>query len=205
MAEIIYILTNPVMPNLVKIGRTTNLEERIRALSIHSGVPIPFEVFYACEVDDANRVERHIHDGFGDHRINPKREFFRINPERVVAILELVSIREVTPGEDYVTDAEEKQALAKERERREVFRFSLVNVPVGATLRFVRNPDITATVVDDRKVEFEGSVTSLSAAARDVLVRDYGWTIKAVQGPLYWTYDNQTLSELRQQMEEGAG
>jgi cellulose synthase/poly-beta-1,6-N-acetylglucosamine synthase-like glycosyltransferase len=59
--------------------------------------------------------------------------------------------------------------------------------------------------VDDRKVEFEGSVTSLSAAARDVLVKDHGWTIKAVQGPLYWTYDNQTLSELRQQMEEGAG
>ena len=205
MAEIIYILTNPVMPNLVKIGRTTNLEERIRALSAHSGVPIPFEVFYACEVADANRVERHVHDGLGDHRINPKREFFRINPERVISILELVSIREVTPGEDYVTDAEEKQALAKERERREVFRFSLANVPVGATLRFVRNPEITATVVDDKRVEFEGSVTSLSAAARDVLVKDHGWTIKAVQGPLYWTYDNQTLSELRQQMEEGAG
>ena len=49
MAEIVYLLTNPVMPDLVKIGRTTNLEERLRSLSTHSGVPVPFEVFYACD------------------------------------------------------------------------------------------------------------------------------------------------------------
>ena len=201
MPEIIYILTNPVMPDLVKIGKTRNLEERIRSLSAHTGVPIPFEVFYACEVVDANKIERHLHDGFGDHRINPRREFFRINPERVLSILQLLAIREVTPGEDFVNDAEEQQALVKERERRESFKFSLVGIHTGAILRFVRNEEITATVLNDKQVEFEGVATSLSAAAGKILTRDYDWGTSKVQGPLYWVYENKTLSERRMELE----
>ena len=201
MPEIIYILTNPVMPDLVKIGKTSNLEERIRSLSAHTGVPIPFEVFYACEVVDANKIERHLHDGFGDHRINPRREFFRINPERVLSILQLLAIREVTPGEDFVNDAEEQQALVKERERRESFRFSLVGIQPGATLRFVRDEEITAIVLNDKQVEFEGAATSLSAAAGKILTRNYDWVTSKVQGPLYWVYENKTLSERRVELE----
>ena len=44
MTEIIYILTNPWLPDLVKIGRTTNLEERMISLTSHSGTPVPFNV-----------------------------------------------------------------------------------------------------------------------------------------------------------------
>ena len=102
MSEIVYILTNPVIPDLVKVGRTTNLEERVRSLSSHSGVPVPFEVYYACVVNDSSKVEKHIHDGFGDHRVNPRREFFRINPERVLSFLKLFYIENVTPSSDYV-------------------------------------------------------------------------------------------------------
>ena len=32
----------------------------------------------------------------------PKREFFRINPERVVSILKLVQLEDITPSDDYV-------------------------------------------------------------------------------------------------------
>ena len=97
MTEIVYLLTNPTMPNLVKIGRTGNLEERIKSLSTHSGVPVPFECFYACEVADGIKVERALHEAFGDHRINSKREFFRLNPDRAQVILELLSLKNLTP------------------------------------------------------------------------------------------------------------
>lgn len=162
MSEIIYILTNPAMPDLIKIGRTSNLEERVRSLSSHSGVPVPFEVFYACEVKDSVKVEKHIHEGFGDHRINQKREFFRLNPERVLAILKLVEVQDFTPIDDLVEDEEDRETLKRERARSQNFNFSLVQIPVGSTLHFVRDENITATVLDDKWVVFEGERTSLS-------------------------------------------
>lgn len=201
MSEIVYILTNPVIPDLVKVGRTTNLEERVRSLSSHSGVPVPFEVYYACVVNDSSKVEKHIHDGFGDHRVNPRREFFRINPERVLSILKLVEIENVTPSGDYVEDQEEQQSLNKERGRRSSFNFSSVGIPPGETLHFVRDESVTVTVVDDRSVEFEGEVTSLSQSSAILLNRDYGWNASSVQGPRYWIYENETLSERRSRLE----
>ena len=201
MSEIVYILTNPVIPDLVKVGRTTNLEERVRSLSAHSGVPVPFEVYYACVVNDSSKVEKHIHDGFGDHRVNPRREFFRINPERVLSILKLVEIENVTPSSDYVEDQEEQQSLNKERGRRSSFNFSSVGIPTGATLHFVRDESVTVTVVDDRNVEFQGEITSLSQSSATLLNRDYGWNATSVTGPRYWVHQNETLSERRSRLE----
>ena len=201
MPEIVYILTNPVIPDLLKVGRTNNLEERVRSLSAHSGVPVPFEVYYACIVKDSVKVEKHIHEGFGDHRVNPKREFFRINPERVLAILKLVEEQEITPSRDFVEDADEQQSLNKERTRRSNFTFSSVGIPVGSTLHFVRDENITVEVVDDRNVEFEGKVTSLSQSSLTLLTRDYGWKASTVAGPQFWVYENETLSERRGRLE----
>ena len=201
MAEIVYLLTNPVMSDLVKIGRTTNLEERLRSLSTHSGVPVPFEVFYACEVSDSAKVERQIHEGFGDHRINPKREFFRINPERILAILKLVELRDVTPVEDVVEDRVEQDSLNRERNRRENFRFSILGLKPGSVLTFLRDESIQATVIDDRRISFEGKETSLSSSALEILRTRYGYRAKTIAGPQYWCHEGKTLSEMRQELE----
>ncbi len=201
MPEIVYLLTNPVMPELVKIGRTTNLEERLRSLSTHSGVPVPFEVFYACEVSDSAKVERQIHEGFGDHRINPKREFFRINPERILAILKLVELRDVTPAEDVVEDRVEQDSLNRERNRRENFKFSILGLKTGSVLTFLRDESIQATVIDDRRISFEGKETSLSSSALEILRTRYGYRAKTIAGPQYWCFEGKTLSEMRQELE----
>ena len=203
MPEIVYLLTNPVMPDLVKVGRTTNLEERLRSLSTHSGVPVPFEVFYACEVSDSARVERQIHEGFGDHRINPKREFFRINPDRILAILKLVELRDVTPFEDVVEDRVEQESLNRERNRRENFKFSLLGLGPGSVLTFLRDESIQATVIDDRRISFEGKETSLSSSALEILRGRYGYRARTIAGPQYWCYEGRTLSEIRQVLESG--
>ena len=200
MPEIVYLLTNPVMPDLVKIGRTTNLEERLRSLSTHSGVPVPFEVFYACEVSDSAKVERQIHEGFGDHRINPKREFFRINPERILAILKLVELRDVTPAEDVVEDRVEQDSLNRERNRRENFKFSILGLKAGSVLTFLRDESIQATVTDDRRISFEGKETSLSSSALEILRTRYGYRAKTIAGPQYWCHEGKTLSEMRQEL-----
>ena len=201
MSEIVYILVNSTMPDLIKIGRTANLEERLRSLSSHSGVPVPFECYYACEVNDGTDIERRLHGAFGDHRINPKREFFRINPERIQMILEALAIRDVTPATDVVEDEEDVETLRRANDRRPVFTFSMIDVPVGATLHFIKDENAICSVVDDKRVEFEGQITSLSDSARTLLHR-HGGKLTAAQGPLYWVYNNETPQERRLRMEE---
>jgi len=198
MNEIIYILTNEAMPGYVKVGRTgTSLEQRIRELNSSTSVPLPFTAFYACTVKDAPFVEHQLHDAFDDNRINPRREFFHIAPERVVAALKLAEIENITPKNDFVETKEDQKALNEARERRSRFNFGMVDIPTGAELIFSRDENIKAKVIDNRSVEFNGKITSLSTSAQQVLGYDYG-----VAGTDYWMYDGETLDERRRRMEE---
>jgi len=201
MNEIIYILTNEAMPGYVKIGKTNNLEQRIRSLDT-TGVPLPFECFYACKVRDAEFVERQLLDAFLDHRVRSSREFFEISPERAVAILKLVEIEDVTPKKDFVESQEDQQALNRARERSAVFNFKIVDISPGAELTFSRDENIKAEVVNNRKIKLNGEILSLSAAA-DKVLRNMGIEWKSVQGPAYWMYGGETLDERKRRFERG--
>lgn len=204
---VVYILTNPAMPGLIKIGKTSrSIEDRLRELTSAPGVPIPFECFMAVEVQDADKLERALHDAFRDNRINPKREFFDLAPDRPAAILQLFQIndatsRNVTPLGDVVETQQEQEALNKERQRRAVFRFSQVGIPLGVELRSVFDTNVTCTVLNDRTVEFRGKPHSLSGAAL-VVAHETGRNWAAVQGAQYWEFEGKTLTELRDEAED---
>lgn len=202
MNQIIYVLTNEAMPGYVKIGRTsTNLEQRIRELNSSTSVPLPFTAFYACTVSDAQFVEHQLHDAFDDNRINPRREFFQIAPERVVAALKLAEVENITPKKDYVETKEDQEALNQARTIRSKFNFGMVNIPVGSELSFSRDESIKAKVVDTKSadsIEVNGEVTSLSRSAQKILGYDYG-----VAGTDYWMFDGETLDERRRRFESG--
>ena len=80
MTEFVYILTNPTIPDLVKIGRTKNLEERIGHYPHILVSQFHFSVFIVVKLMMVMKLKTSSLR-LGDHRINPKREFFRINPE----------------------------------------------------------------------------------------------------------------------------
>ena len=56
--QTVYVLTNPAMPGIVKIGMTHAFDagERIASLGRNSAVPLPFDCVYACNVSDAKKV-----------------------------------------------------------------------------------------------------------------------------------------------------
>ncbi|MBP7775162.1 MAG: GIY-YIG nuclease family protein [Candidatus Saccharimonas sp.] len=201
MSQIIYVLTNEAMPGYVKIGKTTtHLEQRIRDLSSSTSVPLPFTPYYACTVENATFVERQLHDAFGDNRVNPKCEFFAIDPERVVAALKLAQIEDITPGHDIVDSPEDQRALDEARQIRSRFNFDMVGIPLGATLYFSRDETVTAKVIGrtgSESIEFNGTPMSLSAAAQQAL----GYS-NVVAGTDYWSYEGETLDERRRRMEE---
>src|SRR3989338_6830124 len=201
MDNIIYILTNEAMPGYVKIGRTTNLNQRLKSL-YRTQVPLPFEVFYACAVENGIEVELCLFDIFEERRVSKDREFFEVPPERVAVALRAKAIKEVTPKETYVESDEDRAALEKAKTRRAVFNFKMVDIPTGAELVFSRDKNIRVKVVDNRNVKFNDEVVSLSVAA-DKALRKLGIQWKSVQGPAYWIYEGETLDERRRRMESG--
>jgi hypothetical protein len=199
MNEIVYVLINPAMIGYVKIGRTNNLSQRLKVLD-NTSMPLPFECFYAAIVHDSAFVERQLHQAFVDSRVRKNREFFEIAPERVVAALKLVEVKDVTPQDDVVENEEDQKALDEARSRRANFNFNLVKIPIGSELTFTRDSEIKCEVVDSRQVKYSDKVMSLSAAAKEALA-SIGVLWKAVQGPLYWEYGGKTLDDIRNDMD----
>lgn len=204
MSEIVYILINEAMEGLVKIGRTTtSVEQRIKELD-NTSTPLPFQCFYAGEVANSALVEGKLHRIFADKRIRSNREFFRVAPNQVKEAIQLAELREVTPRNDVVVDAEDVQALKKavaSEERRSKLRFTDLNIPIGSTLTFAKDRSITSQVVADGKINFEGSVMSPSAAAL-IIVRRLGYEWAAVSGSDYWEFEEETLTARRLRLED---
>ena len=178
---IIYVLTNPAMPDLVKIGKTTNLDQRLSSL-YSTGVPLPFECIYAKEVEDMDFVETKLHAAFDSKRLNNRREFFKILEEELIHFFDLIPGNDVTPQE-------------------ERFNFNMINIQPGTTLKFTRDENITCEVTSKTRVNFRGQDHSLSSAAL-ILMNEQGYNWGKIQGPRFWTYNGKTLSELRREVEE---
>ena len=85
----VYILTNPAMPGLVKIGLTTrSLTERAAELTAATGVPVPFVVAWGRAVSNCASVERTVHRMLDDRRVSGKREFFRCDVSTARSVIE---------------------------------------------------------------------------------------------------------------------
>lgn len=196
-AGIVYILTNEAMPGYVKIGltRQNDVGERVRQLD-NTSIPVPFECYFAAYVPDCAKLERTMHFVFGEKRARRSREFFMIDPDLAKAIIELVadSKVDVTDVEQSIDQAERRD-IEQLRRRREVRTFTSLNVPIGATLTFAKDPDITCTVSQPRKVRLRGEEMSPSAAALRV-VHELGYDWSAVSGMDYWQFDGVKLSHL---------
>jgi hypothetical protein len=197
---VLYVLTNPFMPGLVKIGCTTGpVEDRIKGLSSATGVPVAFQCHFAAQVDDMAAKEKTLHQLFSDKRVNPNREFFQVPPEKVVLAIRMGSFSEVTPGKVDIPK-EEEQALEKaeeaETKRRSRINLEAIGVKPGAVLTLSRDEEIHATVVSGNRVEYEGQIMSLSASALAALHK-LGYKSGAASGSDYWMYEGKSLDEIR--------
>ena len=199
---VIYILSNPAMPGLVKTGKTTNLDDRMSSL-YSTGVPVPFHCVYAKRVNNYSEVEKKLHLGLRSKRENMNREFFRIAEEEVINFLELIEGVEVTPKEDKFENDDDKVAYEKSSKIGQRFNFEMVQIPNGSELQFVRDETYTCKVISKSEVEFEDNKHSLSSAGLAIMNDKLGFNWVSLAGPLNWKFDGETLSERRKRYEEG--
>ena len=167
---IVYLLTNPVMPGLVKIGMTTqeDIDKRMKELYT-TGVPVPFE----CN-----------------------REFFRIQVEQAKAILELFHHTDVTEEvsdeiENDLTD-DDKAASDKAKVKRPPLNYHEMGMSDGDVLVWKDNPEITVTIISDRKVSYNGEEVSLSTLSAQLK----GYSVKHISPCPCWLYKGQSLDDI---------
>ena len=195
---IVYILTNESMPDTIKVGITENLDRRVRELD-NTSTPLPFECYYAVEVENASAIEKKIHEGLDDKRVRQNREFFNATPEQAKAILEIAEVmggKNVTPNEDIVETLQDKQALENARKKRgRIDYFGILGIQKGTTLTFSKDENITCEVSDNGKIIFRDKETTLSGSAL-LITNEMGYDWGRVQGAGYWCYQGKTLRDL---------
>tara|TARA_B100001093_G_C26740669_1_gene976509 strand:+ start:460 stop:1077 length:618 start_codon:yes stop_codon:yes gene_type:complete len=194
-SQIVYALSNPAMPGLIKIGKTTQEDVSNRMSQLYStGVPVPFECIYAVQVDDCTKVEKALHIAFGPYRINPNREFFKIEDEQAIAILKLLGPNDATEEINRELDkniSQAEQESGEKLKKRPNMNFHEMGIETGELLSFGDDDSITVEINNERKVKYNGEVMSLTKATRTILDLDY-----AIQPSPKWKYNGRLLCDI---------
>ena len=196
---VIYILTNPSFPDYIKIGYARDLEKRLKQLNRSETIPFAFRAYAVYEVDSEltdkelhklidtlNPDLRTIETFDGKERV---KEFYAMSAEDAYGLLECIArisgttanLKRMKPEGHEILDEQIAEEV-RETARRGPFRFSECGIPVGAKIVFSEDPTIIATVIDDRRIEYDGETTSVSALAQKIKGFDH-----PVQGTLWFT------------------
>ena len=191
--EYVYLLTNPAMPEWVKVGKTNSIPDRLRNLSDRTAVPLPFECQAALKVpaDKVFDVEHSLHEFLG-FSLDSSKEFFRTKPDTVLtffrAVQRLVTDCTLLLKEDLnaETPSEKKKAAAT--------TFEILDLPVGSKLVYTGDSTKVCEVADAKnQVVYEGQNYSLS----DLAFRLCGYRVSGYQR---FTSDDELLADRRQRL-----
>lgn len=211
---VIYILKNPSFPDYVKIGYADNIQNRLQQLNNSECTPFAFRVYATYEVDSRlsdlklhsiidrlNPNLRSIDNCNGKKRV---REFYAMTAEDAYALLEAIAeIHNCThrlkkwelSKEDMLAEEIVEEVNQEKRARGTNFTFANYDIPVGAVLVHVENPSITCTIVDDRKIEYNGEKMYITPFAKLISGKGYLTT-----GPRYlwehFTYNGKLLKDI---------
>lgn len=101
----VYILTNPSLDGMIKVGRTVR-DSRSRARELFTtGLPTPFQVAFEIFSDHHEKLEADFHQELLDFRVSSSREFFRYPLDKAIVLLQKLN----TPpsSEDSIFQAED--------------------------------------------------------------------------------------------------
>lgn len=129
------------MPEYVKVGRTNNIERRIKDLSKDTSVPLPFECYaYLCVYgggETSATVEKSLHFYLGE-KYTKNKEFFKTSKEVVVNFFR--TALEINPTMELVFY--NKQEASEKTQASSRTTFALLNIPAGSELVYKPNTEI---------------------------------------------------------------
>lgn len=108
----VYVMANPAMPDLVKIGKTARVPDgRARELQ-STGVPTSFEIIYFGMFECHSFVEQKAHRTLSAERETENREFFRVKSE--VAVAAIRSAAGTPAVYEFLTELDEAKLAARQ-------------------------------------------------------------------------------------------
>ena len=194
----------------MKIGKSSRpVDIRSKELD-NTAVPLPFEIYATLKTEKYEQVEKLIHktiDRLTDLRIRQNREFFNVSPAKALDILKDISmtlddaeIDEVYLGDLRFNNKGTERSNVVTKKQRPRFKFSMVNIPIGATITFIPT-GVEVRVADEDHVEYEGRIYKLSPFVGTFMPEDKRNTSGAYQGAKYFAYKGEVLDDLRTKIE----
>ncbi len=94
-------MSNPSMPGLYKLGYTERqIEERLQeANQPNTWIPTPFVLELSKYVNEPQQKEKTLHTLLDKERVNPKREFFRVEIEKIQLLFALMESHDIPEPE----------------------------------------------------------------------------------------------------------
>ena len=185
----IYIMTNPGLKDMVKIGYAANVEERRKQLST-TALPYEYEI-YATYETSGNLEDKKLHkliDNLNPElRVSKNREFFVMSPEDAYELLEAIAI--ISGTKDKLKKIKSTSSETEQKIKKPAINFVECGIPVGAKLVFTEDPNVVAVVMNKRKVLYNNEETSVSAIASRI--KGY-----PVAGPHFFTYNGKLLVDI---------
>lgn len=210
-AGYVYILTNPSFKeDWVKIGKSSRpVDIRSKELD-NTAVPLPFDIYATLKTVKYEQVEKLIHktiDRLTDLRIRQNREFFNVPPAKALDILRDISttlddavIDEVYLGESRFSACESEE-IKEGKKHRPRFKFSMVNIPIGAIITFIPT-GIEVRVADEDHIEYQGRIYKLSPFVGTFMPENKRNASGAYQGAKYFSYKGEVLDDIRTRIEK---
>ena len=209
----IYILVNPAFSDLVKIGYADDVLKRLKTLNNNSGLPDPFHCYAVYKVKkrlEDLRLHSLIDTLDPSLRHAKNREFYEMDCEKAYDILS--AIAQINGNEEQLiknpfSDSYFDTQFTKVSENTDIvqtekspkkgrLKFSMIGIPVGSTLVFVKDTTITCiTRNDDNKIEYKGKIYTMSKLATELLKVKF-----PVQGGLYFMYNGEVLTDIRNRL-----
>ncbi len=187
---LIYGLTNPCFKGMVKIGVTRSLDINKRMRVLGTAVPFPFECAFAYKVphDCLFTIEHTLHENYEDYRVRGS-EFFRVEPQKVDNLLRMLGrfepMKSIVQGAIDTATTDELQKIEKRKAPN--MDFFEMGLSVGSILIYNNDEAIRCSVVDSKKVEYNGKHYSLSNLTHQLL-----GTKHAVRPAPLWHTENGT-------------
>ena len=175
----IYIMTNPALHDMVKIGYATNVEQRRKQLST-TALPYDYEVYATYETPghlEDKKLHKMIDNLNPDLRVSKNKEFYVMTPEDAYELLESIAV---------ISGSQDKLKRVVEKENKQVLKKPPINffkcgLKVGDELVFIENPEVVVTIQSEHKVLYKDQITSLSAIVQSIK------NMTTAAGPSYFT------------------